>query len=58
MKFLDTNAILKYIPEEKFAISSITLDELDIFLLKYIYNKDTVEKETTIKEINGPRGRQ
>lgn len=38
MKFLDTNAILTYIPEEKFAISSITLDELEN--IKTSANKD------------------
>lgn len=38
MKFLDTNAILKEIPKEKFLISSITLDELEN--IKTSVNKD------------------
>lgn len=38
MKFLDTNAILIEIPSEKFAISSITLDELEH--IKTSANKD------------------
>lgn len=38
MKFLDTNAILKEIPQDKFLISSITLDELEN--IKTSANKD------------------